>query len=174
MKILFILFFTFCKIALLSIGGAYSFLPLIEDEVVKKYEWLTKEEFIEVFGVTGILPGAISIKFATYVGYKVAGTPGIIFANLGNLLPTVLLVLIVTLLYKKYKELPGIKGAVDMIKVAFFSLLIVMAFRLVEIKNLASVKNIFFLLFFFAFLVFGKVPPALVIIGAGIIGAVLK
>ena len=84
--ILFKLFLSFFRIGLFAIGGAYSFLPLIQREVVEKYHWLTKEEFLEVLGVVQIFPGAISIKFATYTGYKMAGVPGAIMANIGNLL----------------------------------------------------------------------------------------
>ena len=70
------IFFTFFRIGLFAIGGAYSFLPLIQKEVVEKSHWLTKEEFLEVLGVVKIFPGAISIKFATYTGYKWPGYRG--------------------------------------------------------------------------------------------------
>ena len=94
--ILFKIFFSFFRIGLFAIGGAYSFLPLIQKEVVERYQWLTKEEFLEVLGVVKIFPGAISIKFATYTGYKVAGIPGAVVANIGNLLPPVVLILLAT------------------------------------------------------------------------------
>jgi len=67
------LFLSFLKIGLFAIGGAYSFLPLIERETVQYHHWLDKPEFLEVLGIVKIFPGAISIKFATYTGYKVAG-----------------------------------------------------------------------------------------------------
>ncbi|HAH21030.1 MAG TPA: chromate transporter, partial [Candidatus Omnitrophica bacterium] len=74
--ILFKLFFSFLRVGFFAIGGAYSFLPLIEKEVVQKYGWLSKEEFLEVLGMVNIFPGAISIKYATYTGYKIAGIWG--------------------------------------------------------------------------------------------------
>ena len=60
------LFLSFFRVGLLAIGGAYSFLPLIEKEIVERYHWLTKEEFLDISGLVQIFPGAISIKYATY------------------------------------------------------------------------------------------------------------
>jgi hypothetical protein len=80
------LFIAFLKIGLFAFGGAYSFVPLIEREVVQNHQWLAKAEFLEILGIVKVFPGAISIKFATYTGYKVAGVPGAIVANFANIL----------------------------------------------------------------------------------------
>src|SRR3989338_1397744 len=112
------LFVVFFRVGLFAIGGAYSFLPLIEREVVQTYHWLTKEEFLEVLGIVKIFPGAISIKFATYTGYKMGGIPGAIFANLGNILAPVILISAAYSLYARYKELPGVTAAFNAIQLA--------------------------------------------------------
>ncbi len=65
---------SFLKTGVLAIGGAYSFLPLLERELIGKYQWLTKEEFLDITGIFTTFPGAISIKFATHTGYKIAGS----------------------------------------------------------------------------------------------------
>ncbi|MDP6685556.1 MAG: chromate transporter, partial [Candidatus Omnitrophota bacterium] len=105
------LFLAFLRIGLFAIGGAYSFLPLIEKEVVDKYHWLAKSEFLDVLGVSKIFPGAISVKFATYTGYKIAGVPGAILENLGNVLGPASLIIFASALYAKYKDLPSVQGA---------------------------------------------------------------
>src|SRR3989338_6781411 len=112
--ILFDLFFVFFKIGLFAVGGAYSFLPLIEKEVVENYRWLTKPEFLDVLGAIQIFPGAISIKYATYTGYKLAGIPGAIAANIGNFVAPAALILVAAALYIKYKEFPPLKNAFAM------------------------------------------------------------
>ena len=82
--ILFDLFMAFLRVELFAFGGADALLPLIEKEVVERYNWLAPHEFSDMLGAAKIFPGALSIKFATYTGYKIAGIPGIIAANLGN------------------------------------------------------------------------------------------
>ena len=112
------LFFAFLKVGLFAIGGAYSFLPLIEKEVVEKYHWLSKEEFLDVLGMVQIFPGAISIKYATYTGYKIAGIFGAIAANTGNLFAPILLIAFGSFFYTKYKNLPYIKNAFNVVQLA--------------------------------------------------------
>ena len=63
-------------------------------EIVEKYHWLSKPEFLDVLGVAKLFPGAISIKYATYTGYKMGGIPGAIVANVGNLLAPAILALV--------------------------------------------------------------------------------
>ena len=109
------LFVSFFKTGLFAVGGAHSFLPLIKREVVDKYHWLTREEFLDVLGLVKVFPGAISVKYATYTGYKVAGFPGIEAANIGNLLAPMFFIVFATLIYSKYKNLPSVKGAFNMI-----------------------------------------------------------
>lgn len=171
--ILFKLFLSFLKVGLFAIGGAYSFLPLIEKEVVEKYNWLTKEEFIDILGIVKIFPGAISIKYATYTGNKIAGVFGIIAANLGNLLGPIILIIFVSTFYHRYKNLAPVKGAFDMIQCALFAMIIAVAFRIVDIGQLVQFRSILIVVISFILFIYTKVNPAFIIVGAGIIGAVL-
>jgi chromate transporter len=165
------IFLSFLKIGLFAIGGAYSFLPLIQNEVVDRYHWLTKEEFLEVLGVVKVFPGAISIKFATYTGYKVAGIPGAVVANIGNLLSPVILILIATYFYSKYKETPRIKSAFETIQLVIFAMIIAVAFQTVTLSQVSSIKSMAIVIIAFILFFFTKVDPAIIIIGAGLIGA---
>jgi chromate transporter len=168
------LFFAFLKVGLFAIGGAYSFLPLIEKEVVEKYRWLSKEEFLDVLGMVQIFPGAISIKYATYTGYKIAGIMGAIAANIGNLLAPVLLILFGSFLYARYKNAPSIKSSFGMVQLAVFAMIIALAFQTVNINQLSHFRNILIIVLSFILFVYAKVHPALIIICAGILGAFLK
>ena len=172
--ILFELFWAFSKIGLFAFGGAYSFLPLIEAEVVQNHHWLGRPEFLEVLGIARIFPGAISIKFATYTGYKVAGVPGAIAANFGNLLPPVLFIVLATLVYSKYKDVPFVKGSLGMIQYAVFAMIIAVAIQLVDKSHVFQLKNLFVVVASFMLFVLTKVHPAFIIIGAGVLGAILR
>lgn len=168
------LFLAFLRIGLFAIGGAYSFLPLLEKEVIEKYHWLTREEFLDVLGAVRILPGAISVKYATYTGYKIAGVPGVIAANLANLLGPALLILFVMSLYAKYKDLPAVRNAFNVIQLAVFAMIIAVAFQLINLDQLLQLKSILIIITCFILFIYTRIHPALVIIGAGILGAFLR
>mgnify|MGYP000241628414 CR=1 FL=1 len=166
------LFISFLKIGFFAFGGAHSFIPLIEKEVVTKYGWLSREEFLDILGFNQVLPGAISIKYATYVGYKMGGIIGMLVTNMANILPPALLIIGLTSAYKKYRDIPSVAGAFDMIRVAVFSMIIGVAFRLIGFKSLLSLKYAFLALVFLIIFLATKLHPAFIILGAGIIGAI--
>lgn len=168
------LFLAFLRVGLFAIGGAYSFLPLIEKEVVQRYHWLTREEFLDVQGITQVFPGAISIKYATYTGYKIAGFPGALLANLGNILAPTLLVIFASVFYTKYKNTPAFKGAFEAIRFCVFAMIIAVAFQTIDIRNLMQAKGILIVVLSFAIFIFTKIHPAIIIISAGILGGIWK
>jgi len=168
------LFLAFLRIGLFAIGGAYSFLPLIEREVVHRYSWLTKNEFMDVMGMVRIFPGAISIKFATYTGFKIAGVPGVIVTNLGNILGPASLIIFASAIYAKYKDLPSVQGAFNMIQLVIFAMILAVAFQLVNASQLLSIKNILIIVASFILFFFTKLHPAIIIIAAALLGAFLK
>ncbi len=168
------LFLAFLRIGLFAIGGAYSFLPLIEKEVVQRYHWLTIEEFLDVQGITQVFPGAISIKYATYTGYKMAGFLGALLANLGNILAPMLLVIFASAFYAKYKNAAGFKGTFEAIRFCIFAMIIAVAFQTVDMRNLIQFRSILIVVLSFILFSFTKVHPAIVITLAGILGGIWK
>jgi chromate transporter len=168
------LFMVFSKIGLFAFGGAYSFLPLIESEVVQNHHWLDKPEFLDVVGIARMFPGAISIKFATYTGYKVAGVPGAIVANIANLLPPVLFVMLASLLYSRYKDIPFVKAGLEMVQYAVFAMIISVAVQLVDKSHIFQLKYVVIIAGTFALFLCTKIHPALIIIGVGTLGAILR
>lgn len=168
------LFLTFFKIALFAFGGAYSFLPLMESELVENQHWLENAEYLEIIGITKLFPGAVSIKFATYTGYKVAGIPGVIVANIANLLPPVLFVIIASLLYSRFKNVTFVKASLEMIQYAVFAMIIAVAIQLVDKSQIFQLKHIIIIAASFGLFFYVKVHPAFIIVTVGILGAVFR
>ncbi len=168
------LFLAFLKIASFAFGGAYSFLPLMEKELVQNQQWLESSEYLEIIGITKLFPGAISIKFATYTGYKMAGIPGVIVANIANLLPPVLFVIIASILYSRYKNVTFIKASFEMIQYAVFAMIIAVAFQTVDKTQIFQLGHIIVIIASFALFFYAKVNPAFIIVAAGILGAVFR
>jgi len=168
------LFLTFFKISLFAIGGAYSFLPLLERDIVDKYHWLTKHEFLDVLAMVKLFPGAISIKFATYTGYKVAGITGALVANIANALVPIFIVIFLFNIYAKYKDSEGLKSAFSMVQLAVFAMVIAVAFRLISPNQLFQLKNIVVISICFILFLYTKVNPAFIIMATAIIGFFIK
>lgn len=165
------LFLAFFKIGLFAIGGAYSFLPLTEREIVEKYAWLTKAEFLEISGFVKMFPGAISVKYATYVGQKMAGIPGALVANLANLLAPACFILFAAGIYNKYKGVASVKNAFVAVQLVVFAMIIAAAFQTLDMTYLRRWPALLLVVVVFCLFIFTKVEPAWIILAAGLLGA---
>jgi chromate transporter len=165
------LFLVFLRTGLLAIGGAYSFIPLLQKELVEGYGWLTKEEFLEVLGMVKIFPGAISIKFATYTGYKMAGVWGAVVANFANLLAPAVLISFATYLYSHFKSSPQVKGGLETVQLVVFAMIIAVAFQTVNVVELTKWRSLLIIVVTFVLFFYTKVHPGFIIVGAGVLGA---
>lgn len=113
MNLLLDLFFSFFQVGLFSIGGGYAAMPLIQAQTVEIHSWLTAVEFANLVTIAEMTPGPIAINSATFVGMKVAGIPGVVVATLGNILPSVIIMLILARLYEKYSKQTLLKRVLE-------------------------------------------------------------
>ncbi len=117
-----ILFLTFFKIGAFTFGGGYAMLPLIEEEVIKN-GWMYMEELVDFIAISESTPGPFAINISTYVGSEVAGVLGAVFATLGVVLPSFIIILIVARFYMKFKENYIVAGAMRGLKPAVVGLI---------------------------------------------------
>ncbi len=99
-KILSRLFFTFFKIGAFTFGGGYAMISLIYLECVEKEAWITSDEFMEVTVIAESTPGPIAINCATYTGYKKAGLIGALISTLGIVLPSLIIIYLITHIFE--------------------------------------------------------------------------
>src|SRR5690606_18104282 len=99
------LFITFFKIGIFSFGGGYAMIPFIEKEI-QAPNWLTSAEFVDIIAIAEMTPGPVSINSATFVGFKTAGFFGGLSATLGVAMPSLLLILLISQFFFKYREHP--------------------------------------------------------------------
>ena len=105
------LFWVFLQIGAFSVGGGYAAMPLIQRQVCQLHPWLTAEEFSHLLTIAEMTPGPIAINAATFVGTRLAGLPGAVTATLGCILPSCVIVSLLSLLYRKYRDLPRMQAA---------------------------------------------------------------
>ena len=110
--IYFQLFLSFFQIGLLSFGGGYAAMPLIQGQVVQGHGWLSMSEFTDLITISQMTPGPIAVNSATFVGIKIAGIPGALVATFGCILPSCILVTLLAKLYLKYREIITYKAQV--------------------------------------------------------------
>ncbi|MBQ1988903.1 MAG: chromate transporter, partial [Clostridia bacterium] len=90
------LFLTFFKIGAFTFGGGYAMIPLIQKEVVEEKKWITDDDILEIIAIAESTPGPIAINSATFVGYRVCGFWGSFFSTLGVVLPSFVIILIIS------------------------------------------------------------------------------
>lgn len=110
------LFAAFGRANIFGFGGGPSVIPLIKQEVVNNYHWLSNEEFTDALAMGNSLPGPIATKMSAYVGYKIAGLPGAAAALAGTVIPTAIAMLALAGLYFKYKDTPQMAGMLKAVR----------------------------------------------------------
>jgi len=101
---IFELFSTFFKIGLFTIGGGYAMIPLIEEEIVNKKQWLSKEELIDLMAVAQSCPGIFAVNISIFIGHKHCGTKGALLCALGAIMPSFLIILAIALFFQQFRE----------------------------------------------------------------------
>jgi chromate transporter len=98
----------FLKLGTIGFGGPAAHIALMEDEVVRKRRWLSREEFLDLLGATNLIPGPNSTEMAIHVGYRKAGIPGLLVAGTCFILPATLIVTAIAWAYVRYGSLPEV------------------------------------------------------------------
>lgn len=91
------LFLTFLKIGAFTFGGGWAMISIIEREIVDKYHWLDKKEFLDLLAVAQALPGILAVNISAAVGDRLKGVKGSIIASLGTILPSFVIILAIAI-----------------------------------------------------------------------------
>ena len=140
------LFLTFLKVGALTFGGGYAMIPIIENEVTKKRKWITDTEILDIIVISETTPGPIAVNAATYVGYKVSGILGSIFATLGLALPSFIIIFVISYFYKDFMQWKVIQAAFKGLKVGVIILLINAVIKLKKNVKFDLISIILFIL----------------------------
>ena len=118
MNILLDLFLTFAKIGLFTFGGGYAMISMIENNCVERKQWITHDEMMNVTVIAESTPGPIAINCATFTGYKKAGLIGALVATLGIVVPSFVVIYLISMFLDNFLELTIIANAFKGIKIA--------------------------------------------------------
>lgn len=117
------LFLAFLQIGAFSFGGGYAAMPLIQEQVVGKYGWLSLSDFTDLVTISQMTPGPIAVNAATFVGENIAGIPGAIVATFGCILPSCIFVTILAHFYLKYRKMAMLQGILGSLRPAVVAMI---------------------------------------------------
>lgn len=126
------LFFTFFKIGLFTFGGGYAMISLIHDACVERKKWITDDEMMDITIIAESTPGPVAINCATYVGFKKSGIKGAIAATIGVVLPSFIIIYLISLFLDSFLEIMWIASAFKGIKIAVGVLILDAAIKLIK------------------------------------------
>ena len=118
MKKLTELFATFAKIGMFTFGGGYAMISMIDHACVEEKKWITHDELMDMTVVAESTPGPIAINCATFTGFKIAGLPGAVAATLGMIVPSFVIIYVISMCLENFLELTIIANAFRGIKIA--------------------------------------------------------
>ena len=125
-------FKTFFKIGLFTLGGGYAMIPLIEEEVVNKKHWVSKEDMLDLIAIAQSCPGVFAINIAIFIGYKLRKTRGAIVTAAGTALPSFLIILLIAIFFHQFKENKVVAALFRGIRPAVVALIAVPTFNLAK------------------------------------------
>ncbi|WP_129729827.1 MULTISPECIES: chromate transporter [Bacillaceae] len=172
------LFKTFCMIGLVSFGGGYAMIPVIETEVSRN-GWMTTQQFTDAVAIAGMSPGAIATNSAMVVGYQTAGVLGATVAALGMILPSVVIILLAAVFFNKVHKNKTVQSAFYGLRPVVVGMIIYAAIKLALSNGMMNSISYYSISAFllFALSLFAlmrlRMHPVYVIILAGLVGVTL-
>jgi len=154
-------------------GGGYAAIPLVQKEIIEMRKWITLKEFIDILAIAEMTPGPIAINSATFIGYKLAGFWGGLFATIGVVLPAFLAILLIAGFFYAYITHPLVERVFRGVRPAVIGLIAAALFSLAKGGMIVDWKaSVTASLVFFAVL-FLRIHPIWLILLCGMLGVLV-
>lgn len=173
MKELVTLFCSFFKIGILTFGGGYAMLPMLEREIAVNRKWATMEEILNYFAIGQCTPGVIAVNTATFIGYKRKGIIGGIVATLGVITPSIIIISLIAGILDMVSESLYVKHAFAGINVAVCALLVQAILKIGKSGVKDVLTAVIALAAFITTAVF-NLSPVITVVIAGAAGCIYK
>ena len=174
MPLLLDLFCAFFRIGLFTFGGGYAMLPLLQREIVEKKKWATEEEMLDYFAVGQCTPGVIAVNTATFVGFKEKKLSGAIFATLGIVSPSLVIITVIAALLSNFAHIAAVQNAFAGIRVAVCVLILNSIVKLWKKSVVDKFTFGVFLVVVLGSVLLSHVSPVVFIVAAAVLGIVVR
>ena len=173
MKLLLQMFLTFAKVGVMTFGGGYAMLPILQREVVENKGWATEEELMDYFAIGQCTPGVIAVNTATFIGQKLKGTFGAIFATLGVVFPSLVIISLLAGVIEAFSHLVWVQNAFGGIQVCVCVLIVNAVVKLYK-KAIVDIPTFIIFLLVAVGSIFLPVSPVIFVLIAAVAGIILK
>lgn len=174
MPLLLDMFCAFFRIGLFTFGGGYAMLPLLQREIVEKKKWATEEELLDYFAVGQCTPGIIAVNTATFVGFKEKKLSGAIFATLGVVSPSLVIITVIAALLSNFAHIAAVQNAFAGIRVAVCVLILNSIVKLWKKSVVDKLTLGVFIAVFLGSVLLSHVSPVVFIVAAAVLGIVVR
>lgn len=165
------LLLTFMKIGVVTFGGGYAMIPIIENETCKKKKWISADDLIDVIAISESTPGPISICAATFIGYQVGGVFGAFCSTFGVVLPSFVIIYLISLVLSRFEDIKVIRYAFTGIRAGVLALLIKAVISMYK-KSPHHLTAYIIMALSFAAVAFFNANVLIVLISSAVIGLV--
>ena len=128
----------FFKIGAFTIGGGYAMVPLIENEIVTKRNWISKDDFIDLLAIAQSAPGILAVNISIFIGYKLRGIRGSLVTALGTVLPSFVIILAIAMFFHNFKDNPIVERIFKGIRPAVVALIAAPTFSMAKSVDIPS------------------------------------
>ncbi len=173
MKELLKMFFSFAKIGVMTFGGGYAMLPMLQREIVEKHKWATEEEIMDYFAIGQCTPGVIAVNTATFIGQKRKGIAGGIFATLGVVFPSLIIISLLAGVIEAFSHLEWVQHAFGGVRICVCVLIVNAVVKLFK-KAVVDWKTLVIFLLVTLGSTFTSLSPVIFVLIAAVIGIILK
>ena len=129
-------FKTFFKIGCFTLGGGYAMIPLMEQEVVVRKQWRSREDFLDLMAVSQSLPGVFAVNMSVYIGHRLRGLRGSVALALGTILPSFIMILLIAMFFANFAENRVVEAIFKGIRPAVVALIAAPCLRLARTAHI--------------------------------------
>ena len=173
MNIFLDMFLTFAKVGVMTFGGGYAMLPILQREVVDNKKWATEEELMDYFAIGQCTPGVIAVNTATFIGQKNKGVLGGIIATLGVAFPSLIIISLLAGIIEAFSHITVVQHAFGGIRVCVCVLIVNAVLKLYK-KAIVDIPTLIIFLIVILGSCFTNLSPVIFVILAAVAGIVLK
>lgn len=148
-------------------------LPLIQKDLVEKRNWITEQEVMDFFALSQCIPGIIAVNTAMFIGNKIRGRSGLIFAALGIIFPSIVIIIFVAMFFNSFMQFEAVKYAFNGVRIAVAVLIINATIKLWK-SAIVDVKCMVIFLTTLVLLIIFNISPIIPVVAAAVLGILIK